>query len=76
MMQISVLMRVMGWPFTLGSGGVKSPDRPRNCLMMTGNSASADNPSNGSRICGSKMMPRSGVSPRAKTSDRPAPTEV
>ena len=48
----------------------------RSFLTAMGSTASTASPRIGPRIWGSKTMPRSGVSPRAKTSPRPAPTHV
>jgi hypothetical protein len=52
------------------------PPRPRQTRTTIGRAASAARPSIGPSTKGSKMMPRSGVAPRANTSPRPAPTQV
>ena len=48
----------------------------RKAFSTIGSAARAASPRSGNRTGGVKMMPRSGVSPRAKTSPRPEPTEV
>mmetsp|Transcript_24038 Transcript_24038/g.44238 ORF Transcript_24038/g.44238 Transcript_24038/m.44238 type:complete len:263 (-) Transcript_24038:1064-1852(-) len=55
---------------------IQRPFLPRTAFSTMGSAARTHRPRIGRIICGSKIMPRFGVSPLSKTSPKPAPTDV